>query len=162
MIDSLAGHRTRALLLVMFLIAFKSAFSQEQRGDIPADARRTIADANSGWLRAMKSGDAAATAAPYADDAVFVTALGESVRGRSAIERLMQDRFAASGRAVDGAIQQDGLTKVGDRIYEWGHATLMLARDGAKPSEFKGRYLTVWAADAAGHWRIIRNLSLAF
>ena len=64
----------------------------------------------------MKRGDAAATAEPYADDAVFVTASGESVRGRAAIEALMRDRFASSGHAVSGTIEDDGLTAVGAHL----------------------------------------------
>jgi uncharacterized protein (TIGR02246 family) len=136
------------------------AGAQGAIGEIPAAARRAIDEANGEWLHAMKHGDARATADPYADDAVFVTASGESVRGRPAIEKLMRDRFASGGRAVDGAIKQDGLTAVGGLIYEWGHASLKLGRDGAKATEFNGKYLTVWASDSNGHWRIIRNLSL--
>lgn len=131
-------------------------------GAIPAEARRTITEANADWLRAMKRGDAAAAAQPYADDAVFVTSSGESVRGREAIVQLMRGRFASGGRATGGEIVQDGLAAVGTQIYEWGHASLTLARENAAPTPFKGRYLTVWAADSAGHWRIVRNLSLPY
>ena len=59
---------------------------------------------------------------PYADDAVFVTATGESVKGREAIARLMRDRFKPHGRVVGGTLQQDDLVAVGSMIYEWGHA----------------------------------------
>jgi len=127
---------------------------------VPRAARKTIAAANAAWLPAMKRQDAVAIAEPYAEDAVFVTLTGEAVRGRPAIEQVMRDRFAKIGRVVGGKIAQDGLTRVGTMIYEWGHADLQLLRDGGKPTSSKGRYLTVWKADASGHWRIIRNLSL--
>lgn len=154
--------RGAALTLFLFSAACSRPAAQADVRGIPAAAQRTIEEANAAWMGAMKRADAAATVEPYADDAVFVTASGESVRGRVGIEKLMSDRFASSGHAVDGTIQEDGLTAVGTLIYEWGHVSLQLARDDGKPTESKGRYLTVWAADSAGHWRIIRNLSLAF
>jgi uncharacterized protein (TIGR02246 family) len=136
------------------------AAPQNHPSEVPPAARRTIADANAAWLRATKQEDASAMAEPYADDGVFVTATGEVVRGRAAIEQLMRDRFAKTGRVVDGRIVEDGLKRAGSMIYEWGHVELQFARDGSKPVGLKGRYLTVWAADATGHWRIVRNLSL--
>ena len=157
---------TRATVAVMSLAMSSAAWGQgapaRDARAVPAEARHTINEANAEWLRAMKRGDAAAAAQPYADDAVFVTSTGESARGRDAIVQLMRDRFASGGRAIDGDIVEDGLTAVGARIYEWGHASLKLARGNAAPTAFKGRYLTVWAADSAGHWRIVRNLSLSY
>jgi uncharacterized protein (TIGR02246 family) len=153
---------TAAWTLFLLSAACTEVDAQGDVRGIPAAVRRTIEEANAAWIRAMKQGDAAATAEPYADDAVFVTASGESVRGRVAIEKLMRDRFASSGRAVSGTITEDGLTAEGTRIYEWGHVSMQLARGDAKPTESKGRYLTVWAADASGHWRIVRNISLPY
>ncbi|HEV8410593.1 MAG TPA: DUF4440 domain-containing protein [Gemmatimonadaceae bacterium] len=150
--------RSRIVALSLMLVPAVCATAAAQ--EIPPAARTTIEKANADWLAAMKRSDAVATAEPYADDAVFVTSTGESVRGRPAIEKLMRDRFASGGHAIGGSIKQDGITAVGNLIYEWGHASLQLARDGAKPTDFKGRYVTVWAADSAGRWRIIRNLSL--
>jgi len=128
---------------------------------IPPDARRTIDAANAAWLPAMEKQNAAAIAEPYADDALFVTATGETARGRAAIEQLMRERFAKTGRVVGGSLVQDGATVVGSMIYEWGHAEMDIVRDGQKPSHARGRYLTVWQKDTAGRWRIVRNLSLA-
>jgi uncharacterized protein (TIGR02246 family) len=162
-------RRTRGVCGVALTLALAAAPAGWAQGapprhlpGIPAAARRTIDAANADWLRAMKRGDAAATAEPYADDAVFVTSSGESVRGRAAIEQMMRGRFTTGGRAIDGKIVQDGIAAVGTQIYEWGHVSLKLARENAAPTAFKGRYLTVWAADSAGRWRIVRNLSLPY
>jgi uncharacterized protein (TIGR02246 family) len=153
-----------ALMIVasIFLVSAScvQAAAQNRGANVPAAARRTIAEANAAWLRAIKEEDAAAMAEPFADDSVFVTATGEVVRGRAAIAQLMRERFAKQGRAVDGKIVQDGLRRAGSMIYEWGHVELEFARDASKPVSFKGRYLTVWAADDKGRWRIVRNLSL--
>jgi uncharacterized protein (TIGR02246 family) len=150
---------TTALLFVVPALCVEAA-PAGRKPRVPLAARRTITAANTAWLRAMKRQDAAAIVEPYDEEAVFVTATGEAVRGRSAIERLMHDRFAKIGRVVGGTIVEDGLTRVGTMIYEWGHAELQLSHDGGKPAVSKGRYLTVWKADASGRWRIIRNLSL--
>jgi ketosteroid isomerase-like protein len=159
--------RLTFLLLIILMVFSHGAAAQavaapREAREIPAAARRTIGEANAEWLRAMKRGDAVAIAAPYADDAVFVTSSGESVRGRESIVALMRGRLKSGGRAIDGEIVQDGLAAVGGKIYEWGHASLKLARENAAPTAFKGRYLTVWAPDSAGHWRIVRNLSLPY
>ncbi|HZT75527.1 MAG TPA: SgcJ/EcaC family oxidoreductase [Vicinamibacterales bacterium] len=126
---------------------------------VPEAARHTIAQANAAWLEAMKHQDAAAIAAVYGDEAIFVTPTGESLRGRAAIEAFERARFAQTGRVVDGRIEDDGLTTAGRLVYEWGHATLQIERPDDRAT-VTGRFLTVWSPDASGRWRIIRNLSL--
>src|SRR5262249_15800848 len=127
---------------------------------ISAAARRTIAETNAAWLEAMKRQDAAAIAAIYGEDAVFITAAGEALRGRTAIENFERERFNATGRVVEGTVEDDGLAQTGQFVYEWGHVTLRIARSDGNLSTFAGHFLTVWAADSTGRWRIIRNLSL--
>ncbi len=131
-----------------------------QTADIPQDARATIAAANADWLPALKAGDAAKIAAPYADDGIFVSATGATVKGRDAIARLYVDRIAQMGKILSGELLQDGITRQGSLIYEWGHATLQVAREGGTPAQSGGRYLTVWQQNRAGRWEIVRNLSL--
>ncbi len=138
---------------------------EDGRDDAAADpraARLAIDRENADWLDAMKRGDADAIAAPYDDAGVFVTASGRSVVGQLAIAALMRERFAKEGRLVAGDIVQDGLTRAGPQMYEWGHVDLRLQRSGENPTQVKGRYLTVWSQDASGRWRILRNLSLPF
>ena len=146
--------------MLSLLAAARIASAQAAIGDIPPVARQTIAAANAEWLTAMKRGDASTIVAPYADDGVFVTAGGDVFRGRAAIEKLMRDRVAASGVPTSGAIVQDGITRAGTAIYEWGHGALVYRKSGSAPTTAVGFYLTVWAADSTGRWRITRNLSL--
>jgi len=128
---------------------------------VPDDARAAIARANAEWLPAMQHQDTKAIVEPYADDAVFVDAAGVSVKGRPAIEQLMRDRFARTGRVLNATLQQDNLVVAGSMIYEWGHAEIDVSGvGGAAPARSVGRYLTVWKRDETGRWRIIRNLSL--
>lgn len=144
-----------AIFTLLFLLA------PAPQDSIPSAARATIAKTNAGWLEAMKRQDAAAIAAIYGDTAVFVTADGQSLRGQKTIEAFERGRFEKNGRVIDGTIEDDGLTRAGPYVYEWGHATLRVTATSGKTTSVTGRFLTVWAADANGQWRIIRNLSLA-
>ena len=127
---------------------------------IPASARQEIARLDAASLAAMKAGDAATVASLYADTAVFVTIGGRVYRGRRGVEEFMRARFRAGGRPASGTIVQDGLTRAGAMIYEWGHVELRMAEADPGAEPLRGRYLTVWAPEAAGRWRIVRNLSL--
>ncbi len=145
-----------AVLIAMLL----AAAAVPQDSTVPPDARTTIAAANAAWLTAMKAGDAAAVAAPYAQDGVFVGPTGAVVKGPDGVARLMRDRFAQIGKVTDVSIAQDGVTRQGSLVYEWGHADIEVARAGAAPVRSRGRYLTVWQKQSNGRWEILRNLSL--
>ena len=147
------------ILLASLLLSGTMSFIP-QDSTIPADARETIAAANADWIPALKRHDADAIAAPYADDGVFVTATGDVFKGRAAVAQLMRDRLAQMGTVVSGSLLQDGITRQGALVYEWGHADLELARQGAPPQHSRGRYLTVWQQGKGGRWQIVRNLSL--
>ena len=116
----------RMSFIGIMLFTLSVAFDQApvRSSGVPESARHAIAAANDEWLPAMQHQDAATIAAVYADDGVFVGAGGEAVRGRAAVEQFMRDRFARSGRVVGGKLVQDGLTRAGAFIYEWGHADL--------------------------------------
>lgn len=120
---------------------------------------RSIEKANSEWAAAMKNGDAAAIARPYLDDAVFVGADGACIRGRAAIEALYVERFRKSGMASATRIEPRNVARDGDLAYESGYGEMTFTRDG-KPVTAGGRYLTVWARQPDGGWKILRNVVL--
>ena len=155
----LIGPALAALLLCPPAAVAQGAAADS--GAVPASARAQIDSANADWLPALRRKDAAAIAAPYADDGVLVAANGESFRGRAAVEEAMRASIARVGDALRGGrLVQDEITRVGDLLYEWGHADLEIARPNGQIAHVAGRYLTVWKQDAAGRWRILRNLSL--
>jgi len=126
---------------------------------ISAAAVAAIREANAQWLPAMKRADVDAIVAPYAEDALFVTARGEAIRGRAAIADLYRKRLAAIRGVVGGDIVSEGrVASTPDLIYEWGHASLVLAQKDGSQSRGGGPYLTVWQRDKSGHWLIIRNV----
>ena len=128
---------------------------------ILASARPEIEAANAAWLPGLRNRDAQAIVAAYADSGVFVGPNGDAIRGRDAIARLYESRFPLLGTVLGGDVVQGGMKVVDGRIYEWGRASLELSgrNPGDPPRRSGGDYLTVWQRDAAGHWRIVRNLA---
>jgi len=127
-------------------------------------ARPEIEAANAAWVRGMQQHQSALITDAYMADGVFVTDDGQTIRGRTAITAMYDQRLSRIGTVLGGRVVQDGAQAADDRIYEWGHAWLELAapRAGDPPIKRGGHYLTVWQRDAAagGHWRIVRNLVL--
>ena len=126
-------------------------------GDLRLD--RAIEKANREWGVAMKSGDAKTIAAPYLDDGIFVGLDGTCTRGRPAIEKMYMDRFDRGGKALSTRIERHGVVVDGALAYEWGHGEITTAAEG-KPRTRGGPYLTVWARQPDGDWKILRNVVL--
>jgi len=126
-------------------------------GDTKLD--RAIEKANSEFIVAMKTGDAATIAAPYTEDASFITIDGTCIQGRTEIEKMYRDRFARSGLARSTKINSKKLIVDDDLAYESGYGEIGLLKDG-KLSINGGRFLTVWQRQANGDWKILRNVVL--
>jgi uncharacterized protein (TIGR02246 family) len=124
-----------------------------------AEARPTIDHANHDWLRAMKAGDAAAIAKPYAEDGLFVLPDGEVIRGRAAVEALYAAGSGNRAALVGGGVKTLGLACAGqDLIHEWGEGEVRTRGDDGAERVRKASYLTVWRK-IGGDWRIVRNLA---
>lgn len=142
---------------VVFLTVVPAELLAHHSGDPKLD--RAIEKANSEFIVAMKTGDAATIAAPYADDASFIMIDGSCVQGRTEIEKMYRDRFARFGRAQSTKINSKKLVVDNDLAYESGYGEIGLLRDG-KLSVNGGRFLTVWQRQTNGEWKILRNVVL--
>jgi uncharacterized protein (TIGR02246 family) len=146
------------LMLANFLPAEPNA---EARDAVSPDALATIRAANEDWLPAFRRRDAAALAAPYASDGLFVTTGGQVLRGREAVEQMYARRLATITRVLGGKLVQDGTARVSETlVYEWGHGTLTVEKSDGTQSTGGGPYLTVWHRNNDGKWQITRNLVL--
>ena len=142
---------------VVFLTVLPAELRAHHSGDPKLD--RAVEKANSDFVVAMKTGDAAMIAAPYADDASFITIDGACVKGRTEIEKLYRDRFARFGLAQSTKINSKKLVVDNDLAYESGDGEIGLLKDG-KPTIYRGRFLTVWQRQTNGDWKILRNVVL--
>jgi uncharacterized protein (TIGR02246 family) len=147
------------LLLVAMTLSFSVPADPAAAGSHDPKLERAVHKANSDWEAAVKTGDAEAIAAPYADDAVFVLADGTSIRGRAEIEKVYRTGFETRGVVTTARIDSKSLVVDGDLAYESGYGESGRMKDG-KLSTVGGRYLTVWQRRADGEWQIIRNLVL--
>jgi len=142
---------------VVFLTVVPVELLAHHSGDPKLD--RAVEKANSEFIVAMKTGDAATIAAPYAENASFVTIDGACVQGRAEIEKLYRDRFARAGLAQSAKINSKKLVVDNDLAYESGDGEIGLLKDG-KLSIYNGRFLTVWQRQTNGDWKILRNVVL--
>jgi uncharacterized protein (TIGR02246 family) len=114
-----------------------------------ADDARAIAALVASFTKAFNSGDAAAAAATYAEDALVVDEQGERTEGRAAV----RDRLAASFAGSPGstiAINVDALRFLGpDTALEEGRTTITPAGAGGVPEVTR---FTVVYVKHDGHW----------
>jgi uncharacterized protein (TIGR02246 family) len=151
----------KSTVVLGLLASTALAGSSRSIPDSVADAMPFILRANNEWSRAMKSGDADAIAEPYTIDAVFVTAGGDGIRGRTAIRDLYRTRLSGKAPVVSATIERRGAA-AGDRdlVYEWGVGTVTTRSAGGMLDTRGGPYLTVWKRQENGRWEIIRNVVL--
>jgi uncharacterized protein (TIGR02246 family) len=142
--------------VVAVLLIFLAASPLVARA-VDSKLKRAVRKANSDWVAAVKTGDAAAIAAPYREDAVFVLADGTCIRGRAEIEKMYRVGFERRGGAASARIDSKTLIVDGDLAYESGYGEINRI-DKGKVSTIGGRYLTVWQRTPDGEWKIIRNL----
>lgn len=119
--------------------------------------KRAVRKANADWVAAVKTGDAAAIAAPYREDALFVLADGTCIHGRAEIEKMYRVGFERRGVAASAKIDSKTLVVDGDLAYESGYGEIRRV-SGGKVSTVGGSYLTVWRRTTDGEWQIIRNI----
>jgi uncharacterized protein (TIGR02246 family) len=149
-----------ALLAALALSIAGSALAQDAAPDAEiASARPAIEAANDGWIPAMNAHDAASIASAYAEDGLFVLPDGTTIRGKAAIQALMEKRYTPGFKVLGGGLVQDGLRSIqSGLILEWGHGGLTSTDATGKTRTSSGPYMTVWKRDPAGQWKIIRNL----
>ena len=113
--------------------------------------REDIDQRNRAFEAAFNSGDMAALAAAYAEDATVMPPDSEPVRGRQAIQQFWQG-------ARDSGIQTIALHTVqvdaeGDMAAEIGTADLTV-QAGGQASTVGVKYVVVWKRRGSGPWEL--------
>ena len=123
------------------------------------DSVHTIADAviaiidqgRRAFEAALRSGDAAAAASIYADDATLVAPAADVLHGRPAIERFWRTGVETGIENV--TLQRLDLQLYGEMAFEVGEYALHVAPESGGPVVDRGRYLIVHRAEPDGSWR---------
>src|SRR5262249_29374682 len=109
------------------------------------------------FVKAYNSKSAAGAALVYADDAAAFPPDMLRVDGRENIQKLWQG-------AIDLGISDMTLTAVeveeaGNLAYATGTFTVKApGKDGGKPVDTAGKYVSVWKKGQDGNWKIFRDI----
>lgn len=103
------------------------------------------------FAAALRSGDASAAAAIYADDATLLAPDADVVRGRTAIERFWRTGVETGIEQVEFVVIE--LQQRGEVAFEVGRYALFLAPESGASVVDRGRYLVVHRVEPDGTWR---------
>jgi uncharacterized protein (TIGR02246 family) len=112
---------------------------------------RDIDAARVAFAAALRSGDAAAAAAIYADDATLLAPDADVVRGRPAIERFWRTGVETGIERVELVVLE--LHQRGEVAFEVGEYALYVAPESGAHVVDRGRYLIVHREEPDGCWR---------
>lgn len=141
--------KTHLLIVLLFLSVVVLAQMDEPGLQAAVNA------GNQAWIDGMKTGNAAMIASTYAPDAINCFAEGTCVTGVANIENQMRARLS-NVRARNANVMSASVVRDRDLAYEWGYAEATMTNG----QPIRGRYITVWARQPGGGWKIIRNMAL--
>jgi uncharacterized protein (TIGR02246 family) len=145
-----------ALTSMLMLAGCQTAPTPEPKRDIAADLK-AINALRSQFASAYSSGDAAAAAACYADDAIMMPPNQTAVEGRQNI-RSMFEAFFKEGKAkiVHAALR----TQVaGEWAFECGDFAITTTPNSGKPVEQSMKYLVILKRQPDASWKVYRDIS---
>jgi uncharacterized protein (TIGR02246 family) len=108
------------------------------------------------WENAHNSRNAKEVAALYSEDAVLLIPNEAHIKGRSAIESLINSQIQEFGLS-DLQITTDETQEVGDALLQSGTYT-MKAKGPKGTMPVSGDWVTLLKKDADGNWRISRHI----
>jgi ketosteroid isomerase-like protein len=148
------SSRTAAALAAAALAACAHPASAPRAGD----AATAIMRLDATWASYMARGDGDAFRSYVADDAVFA---GRALlRGREEVWAAWKGFFAEGGPRLRWTPVAGGAAPSGDLAWTTGRYRLERSDPAGKPAALEGEYLTVWARDAAGAWRVALDSGL--
>lgn len=104
------------------------------------------------YATAVNAADAGTLAALYAPDALVVVTDGLVLRGGAEIGRYFHEAFAAGAQGARVNLRPERFTVENGMASETGEFSE--SRDGEQAPSVTGVYVTIYARDAAGAWRI--------
>ena len=117
-----------------------------------------MSELETAWKTGYESGDAAAVAALYAEDAVYMAPYRDAIRGRAAVEATLTETMGmTSSRQI--TIQRTDIGAGGDLAYGIGtYAVAMQMAEGGGMVEDNGKYVTLLKRGADGSWKLTAHI----
>lgn len=115
--------------------------------------RATVMAADESFNQAMRDRDRDALGRLLASDAIFLE--GDVLRGKPPFLARMQPMFEAKyALTVDAHNLETWVARSGELAWTIGNAKTSFTRPGLSEETRQGQYLTVWALDGEGQWKI--------
>ncbi len=153
-----ASAPLRTLVLPALALFACQPPAEEAAPPMTAEQIRSEIDAiRDAWVAAEAADDAAACAALYTDDAVYLGPSGDIARGRAAIQSNWEQSFPASAHTQVSVLEFGARGDVAYELGEW--AQEITAPDGAV-TPMAGFYTVVAERGADGAWKIRHHTSM--
>ena len=118
--------------------------------------RTDIESANREIGKAFSSGDIAALAAFYTEDAVVLPPNSQMIRGRKAIEEFWKGAVGMGVRSIQ--LNTIDVQSSGDLAYEIGNATMQIQPQGGSASRETVKYVVVWKRQPDNSWKLAADI----
>ncbi len=115
-------------------------------------ARQELMDADRAWVETRN--DAAAFAATFTDDAVFLPPNAPRVNGPADIQEVVTMLLGLPGFSIMWEASSAHVSEGGDLGYTLGTYEMTLDDPDSNPTSVLGKYLTVWRKQADGQWKV--------
>ncbi len=121
-----------------------------------AQERQAIAEANIKFGEVFSSGDAAALASLYTEDAWLISQTGDMFKGRERVEAFWAGAFQMGMKEV--VLTTVDVMRMDDMVGEFGKADLTIKPEGQDEIKDVGKYLVIWKKAADGTWKLYADI----
>lgn len=122
-----------------------------------AAVQRAIDSAMTRFAEAMKNGDTAAMAMPYADDAIIMPANSKALRGRAELGKYNAGMLAQF-TVTSASFTTTDLIVTGDYAIESGTYAMSMKPKTGKSINDVGKYISIWKKQPDGGWKMTRDI----
>ena len=139
-------------------VAEEAKAVQEEPKEVMALAqeRQAIAEANIKFGEVFSSGDAAALASLYTEDAWLISQTGDMFKGREGVEAFWAGAFQMGMKEV--VLTTVDVMRMDDMVGEFGKADLTIKPEGQDEIKDVGKYLVIWKKAADGTWKLYADI----
>jgi uncharacterized protein (TIGR02246 family) len=139
-------------------IAEEAKAEQEEPNEVMdlAQERQAIAEANIKFGEVFRSGDAAALASLYTEDAWLISRTGDMFKGREGIEAFWAGAFQMGMKEV--VLTTVDVMRMDDMVGEFGKADVTIKPEGQDEIKNVGKYLVIWKKAADGTWKLYADI----
>ncbi|HDZ26529.1 hypothetical protein LCGC14_0669500 [marine sediment metagenome] len=121
-----------------------------------AQERQAIAETNIKFGEVFSSGDAAALASLYTEDAWLISQTGDMFKGREGVEAFWAGAFQMGMKEV--VLTTVDVMRMDDMVGEFGKADLTIKPEGQDEIKDVGKYLVIWKKAADGTWKLYADI----